>query len=133
MTYVKICNMEKFLIDGEELAKIKVVKSVRMSMLEVKQLEKRGLSATQALRNGLDLILYGGSAPASAPESGSESDVKTEGQELWELHKQYVDTSETAEELENAWNDYMVAMFEAREKIPDEVKAYFGAKQEELG
>ena len=117
--------MEKIYIEKDKLSKIKLTKSVRVSMLDLEELANRGISVADALRVGLDTVLgrvQGVTAPVVAPVvqkgSGWDSD------ETWLLHVDYLKTSQNVEELYRNWDDYRGEMFELGKKVPDEAKDF---------
>lgn len=132
VTYAKMCNMEKFLIDGEELDKIKVVKSIRMSILEVKRLEERGLSVTEALRGGLDWVLSGGSS-VSTPAVTSENVREWQSNPVWQKHVGYFIYAETLDQLYLAWNDFVNELTEEGYEPDPRMQAYCDPLYKKLG
>lgn len=117
--------MEKIYIEKDKLSKIKLTKSVRVSMLDLEELDNRGVSVAEALRVGLDMVLGRVQGPAPVVDRVSEEVL-----ELWELHRQYLDAEVTAErpslgKLEAAWCDFIMALDDIDEKHPQHMEDYY--------
>lgn len=124
--------MNVYDIDMELAAGCTVPVSARIPLVLASKLKRSGRKTSEVIKEGIELVLNGGFAPVSAPISAPGDGMKPEVAELWALHKQYVDAAGDAEELESAWADFDIAMFEISEKIPDEARAYFNAKENAL-
>lgn len=98
-------NIMKYTIDGAELEKIKVMRSIRLSLRELKDIERLGMTVTEAVRKGLGLVL-GDNAPMTQAAIERESRENA----LWFTHSPYLDGAESVEQLDRAWEDFEVAM-----------------------
>ena len=114
-----------------EAAKITRSRSIRISLLEERQLASMGLSPGEALRKGLDMVLGRADAPVSAPiKPVSDGDLPPDdgltedARELWNLHREYLDTAETRPVLDRAWADFDLAMDEIGQTIPGWIRDY---------
>jgi hypothetical protein len=98
--------------------KIKTSKSIRISLLEEERIAQMGMSVTEALRKGLDMVLNGGSGvpdAEAAPAVVKKSEWEPLEEPMWLKHVDYLTTSESLLELQKNWDDFKDDIKEAAE------------------
>jgi hypothetical protein len=87
--------------------KIKTSKSIRISLLEEERIAQMGMSVTEALRKGLDMVLNGQSAEPAPAVVKKSVDLDGLDHPVWLKHVGYLTTSESMAEIEKNWEDFV--------------------------